>query len=125
MVLSGAVLTFAPFVALAQSTVTSECSTGTNGTIFGFLCVVGKFLQSVIPVLILLGVIFFVWGVVSFVIADDEEAKSKGRDRMIYGIVGLAVIIGMWGLVNVVLKTFNLDTPATTTDFPTVEIPPQ
>jgi hypothetical protein len=43
---------------------------------------------------------------VQFVIADDEEAKTKGRNRMIWGIIGLVVIVGMWGLVKIVKDTF-------------------
>jgi len=49
------------------------------------------------------------WGVVQYVISNDEEAKKTGRNRMIYGIIGLAVIIGMWGLVNILKNTFGLD----------------
>jgi len=48
--------------------------------------------------LLALGVVYFVWGVVTYVIASDEEAKKTGRDRIIYGIIGLAVIIGVWVL---------------------------
>ena len=78
-------------------------------------------MNSVVPVLIALAVVYFVWGVISFVIADDEEAKSKGRDRIIYGIIGLAVIIGMWGLVNLLRNTFLLNNNTNVT-LPTVPI---
>jgi len=42
-------------------------------------------------------------------IGQDEEAKKKGRDKIIYGIIGLVVIVGMWGLVHIVMSTFNLN----------------
>ena len=70
--------------------------------------------------MIALGVLFFVWGVITFVIGNDEEAKTKGRNRMIYGIIGLAVIIGMWGLVNILTKTFDLNNVGGTITVPTV-----
>jgi ABC-type thiamin/hydroxymethylpyrimidine transport system permease subunit len=54
-------------------------------------------------------VVYFVWGVVQYVIASDEEAKKTGRNRMIYGIIGLVVIVSMWGLVGIVRQTFGLD----------------
>lgn len=63
-------------------------------------------LESIIPVLVALGIVYFVWGVVQYVIADGEEAKTKGKDRMIYGVIGFAVIVGLWGLVNIVVNTF-------------------
>ena len=39
---------------------------------------------------------------------ESEEAKSTGRDRIIFGIIGLAVIIGVWGLVAILRNTFDL-----------------
>jgi hypothetical protein len=66
-------------------------------------------LNSVVPILISLGLVYFVWGVVMYVIAGGEDAKTKGRDHIIYGIVGLAVILSVWGLVGLVGRTFNLN----------------
>src|ERR1035437_5701732 len=94
MVLSGLVLASAPVVVLAQTT-------ANDGTVFGILRTIGNFLNAVIPVLVVLGIVYFVWGVITYVISSDEEAKTTGRNRMIYGIIGLAVIVGMWGLVNI------------------------
>lgn len=126
IVLAGMVLASAPFMALAQ--VTTSGSTSTNcdlsaarGTLEGLMCKVGSLLNAVIPVLIALGVVYFVYGVITFVISDDEEAKTKGRDRIIYGIIGLAVIIGMWGLVNLLRNTFNLNN-TTNVPLPTVPV---
>ena len=82
----------------------------------GLLCDVSNILNKVIPVLILLGVVFFIWGVVRYVIADGEEAKQKGRDQIIYGLIGFAVIAGLWGLVRILVITFDLRVYAPTLD---------
>ena len=124
--LSGLFLVLAPAAALAQGLSTSgatssNCDYGSNGTLFGVLCRVGEFLNSVVPVLIAFGVVMFVWGVISFVVANDEEAKTKGRDRIIFGIIGLAVIIGLWGLVNLLRNTFGLNNTTNIT-LPTVPV---
>lgn len=108
IVLSSFVLSFMPFLALAQRTPVSCAGIG-MGSIEGIICKIGDLLNIIIPIMIVLGVVFFIWGVVTFVIGDDEEAKTKGRDRMIYGIIGLVVIVAMWGLVGVVRKTFGLE----------------
>jgi hypothetical protein len=73
------------------------------------ICKVGSLLKSIIPVLMTIGVIYFVWGIVGYVIGDDEEAKKRGKNKIIYGIIGFAVIMGMWGLVNIVITTFGFD----------------
>jgi len=78
-------------------------------TMEGIICRIGNILNTIIPILIVLGVVYFVWGVIAYMIGSDEEAKKKGRNRIIFGIIGLVVIVGMWGLVNIVTNTFNLD----------------
>jgi len=72
------------------------------------ICQLQQILNSIIPVLVALGVVYFVWGVVRYMIADGEEAKKKGKDGIIYGIIGFAVIVGFKGLVDIVVKTFSL-----------------
>ena len=78
----------------------------------GIICQFQQLLNTIVPVLVSLGVVYFVWGVVQYVIADGEEAKKKGKDRIIYGVIGFAVIIGLWGLVNIVVNTFDLNSTA-------------
>jgi hypothetical protein len=109
-----------PFLAAAQTS--NACPT--LGTVQGILCKIGEILNAIIPVLIALGIVYFVWGVVTYVIASDEEAKSAGRNRIIFGIIGLVVIVGMWGLVGIVTKTFNLNGGAQI-NYPCVPLPGQ
>ena len=115
IVLSGFVLGLAPIVALAQTGTVTTCSGLTLTNINGILCRVSQILGAVLPVLIALGVVYFVWGVIMYVIASDEEAKKSGRERIIYGIIGLAVIIGLWGLVRILTNTFELGNTTTIT----------
>ena len=74
--------------------------------LYKLICNVQEILGSVVPVLVALGIVYFVYGVVMYVIASDEEAKKGGKDRIIFGIIGLAVIISVWGLVHLVTTTF-------------------
>ena len=121
MVLSGFFLSLTPVVVLAQTTGGRTCAINPNQitTIQNLLCKLSEIFGAVIPVLIGLGVILFVWGVVMYVLASEEEAKKAGRDRMIYGIIGLAVIIGLWGLVRILTNTFGVDNAGDIT-FPTI-----
>lgn len=121
VVLSGFVLGLAPVVALAQVTTNPTAFTCNNDNLWGLLCKIGNLLNAIVPVLIALGVVFFVWGVITYVISSDEEAKAKGRTNMIYGIIGLAVIVGLWGLVRIVGNTFGLNNNINIT-LPTVPV---
>jgi uncharacterized membrane protein YidH (DUF202 family) len=112
-------LAFVPFVSFAQQS--QGCDSITTGTIQDVICRIGNILDTLIPILIVLGIVFFVWGVVSYVISNDEEAKKRGKNKMIYGIIGLVVIVAMWGLVGIVTKTFGLN-GTTNVTIPTLPI---
>lgn len=99
-----------PILSFAQSgnTQVRVCSVNINN-IGDVICKIGELLNSIIPVLVLLGVVYFIWGVITYVIGDDEEAKGKGKNRIIFGIIGLVVIVSLWGLVSLVISGFGLD----------------
>lgn len=65
--------------------------------------------QSIMPLLIALAVMFFIWGVITYVInPDNEDKRNQGKSFMIYGIIALFVIISVWGLVAVLTNTLGI-----------------
>lgn len=61
---------------------------------------VGSLVQMLIPVVIAIGLLFFIWGLVQYIAASgDEAAKEEGKRKMIWGIIALFVIVAVWGLV--------------------------
>jgi hypothetical protein len=66
--------------------------------------------DAVIPLIIGFAVIFFLWGVAKFVkAAGDPKARGEGQQLMLWGIVGLAVMLSVWGLVAIITSTFGFD----------------
>ena len=87
-----------------------SCSLGASpklADLFNYItCIING---SVLPLIITLALVSFVWGVVQYVINTDEEAKrAKGRQFMIWGIVALTVMISVWGLVSLVGGSFGI-----------------
>lgn len=111
-----------PVLAFAQGAgnTNTGCATVQNGTFQGIICLIGGWLNTLVPILIALGVVYFVWGVITYMIGDDEEAKAKGKNRIIYGIIGLVVIVAMWGLVKIVTNSFGLSQDVGGTELPCV-----
>ncbi len=66
-------------------------------------------LNQLVPILIAIAVVYFIWGVLQFVTAGaDEEKRKSGRNTMIFGIIAIFVIVSVWGLVNILEGTFGL-----------------
>lgn len=107
IVLSSLVAVGAPLWVFAQGAV--DMCAGSITPIQGVLCTIRDIMNTIIPILIVLGVIYFIWGIVQYMIGGDEEAKKKGRDKIIYGLIGLVVIVAMWGLVGLITRTFGIN----------------
>jgi len=43
------------------------------------------------------------------VLENYRFLQSFYKDKIIYGIIGLVVIVGMWGIVRLITNTFNID----------------
>lgn len=51
----------------------------------------------------------FIWGVIEFVIKADSKEKEKGKQFMIYGIIGLFVMTSIWGIIKLLTTTFGFN----------------
>ena len=75
---------------------------------------IGNLINVAGPIVIGLALLYFFWGLASYIFSsDDPEKKESGRNIMIWGVIALFVMVSVWGLVNVLADTFNLDTQNT------------
>lgn len=74
----------------------------------GILDTIQVLVNNAVGVLVAIAVLVFVYGIVNYVIAKDEEQKKNARDLIIYGVIGLFAIVAVWGLVNVIANTFGV-----------------
>lgn len=91
----GAVIASVPFLAFAADA-------------FSIIIVINKILSVIIPVLITLAVVYFIWGVIQYTVSTDEEKKKKARGAIIQGLIGLFVIIAFWGIIKLITNTFGV-----------------
>jgi len=92
-----------PFLALA------EAVTGPLGQFKTLVANIGIVISSLVPILIALAVAWFIWNVIRYTIAADESKKSEAKSQMIWGIIALAVIVSMWGLVAWLQNLFGIE----------------
>jgi hypothetical protein len=65
-----------------------------------------------VPLMLAVAVIFFIYGVIKYIIAKGGEDAGKARSLIIWSVVGLAAILAVWGLARLLVNFFGL-TPTT------------
>lgn len=82
--------------------------------------VLNKFLGKVVveiinPLILLLAAVAFVvflWGVFEFIRkAGDEAKRAEGKSAIMWGLVGLVIIFGAYGIINLALGTVFPNVP--------------
>jgi len=84
-------------------TFASFIGSGTNG-------IIGILNTIVVPIIFALTFVAFLWGVVQyyFLNADDEKARTSGRQFVLWGVLGMVLLFSIWGVVNVLLSTLGI-----------------
>lgn len=73
----------------------------------------GKVVEQIVnPIILLLAAsafVLFLWGAFEFVAhAGDEEKRTEGKRAIMWGVIGLAIIFGAYGIINLALGTFSI-----------------
>jgi hypothetical protein len=71
---------------------------------------VGGLFGTAINFIIAAAVVVIVWGAFQMIYSEDK--RTSGRQTVIWGIIGLFVMISIWGFVNILDNTFDLRTNA-------------
>src|SRR6185437_15372930 len=75
---------------------------------------IGKLVTYVIDPAILVvfaaGFFFFVFGLVQFLWRLDEGGdNTTGKQHMVWGIVGMLIMVSVFGIITIIDDTFELD----------------
>lgn len=70
---------------------------------------VNGLLRPVVPLLVGVAVVVFIYGVLTTILSEGGEKKEEGKQYMLWGIIGIFVMVSVWGLVAIVSNTFQLD----------------
>ena len=74
----------------------------------------GELIGKVIPIIFALAIIYFFWGVVQYIRgAGDPKKASERKSLMIYGVLAIAVMVSVYGLVTWLQDTLGISTTAT------------
>lgn len=104
----------APLLVAAQTGIHPEAITPYSSSIISLINTV------FVPLLFAIAFLYFVYGVYRYFIlgASNETDRETGRQVVLWSIIGFAVIFSVWGLVNVLVTTFNIPTGGNAPSFP-------
>jgi hypothetical protein len=66
-------------------------------------------LDPLIFLLFAVATIVFAWGMVKFIVgAGDPTNREEGKKAILWGVVGMFIMMGVYGIIRVVLNTFSV-----------------
>jgi|JI10StandDraft_1071094.scaffolds.fasta_scaffold1662495_2 hypothetical protein len=91
------------------------------GNIMEIIEAIGEIITMVIPFAFALILLFFFWGLATYVFASgNTEVKEAAKTKMLGGILALFVASAIWGLTAFLGNAIGVDTDITNQDVPTI-----
>jgi hypothetical protein len=71
-----------------------------------------KIIQSIanpaIKLMLAVAVMVFLYGVVEFILgADNEEKRNVGKQHIVWGIIGLFIMVSVFGIMRILLSVWK------------------
>lgn len=67
-----------------------------------------EILTPLVVLLFALAVGYFLFGVVKFVAnLDNESTMEEGKRHMVWGVVGIAIMVGVYGILNLIQSSVS------------------
>lgn len=96
-----------------------------GGELGGFIQNVMEFFTTVVlPFILAIGFLVFVWGIFKYFILGgaNDEAKESGKSLIMYAIGGFVVILAFWGIVNIISNGLGLEDTLDSTPNAVIEV---
>lgn len=74
--------------------------------------VVFYIVNPLIAVLFAVTLAVFLWGIARYIwSAEDDASRSDGKKHMIWGLVGMLIIVSVYGIINVATSVLGIIPP--------------
>lgn len=71
-----------------------------------------------IAFLFVLATVYFLIGMVRYYIAGSESDRETGKKHMVWGLVGMFIMISVFGIMKIIVNTFGIDVSEFGTSIP-------
>ena len=77
----------------------------------------GKFAELIVNPLIYVmfavAFVVFAWGIAEFIRKSSNSDSNEGKSHILWGLVGMVVMVSAFTIVNILLSSFNIPVPDT------------
>lgn len=79
-------------------------------TVEGFIHKVDQYvINPIIVFMFAVALVVFMWGVIEFVAnRDSDDARTTGRQHMLWGIVGIFIMMAVYAILKIIINTFGI-----------------
>ncbi len=64
--------------------------------------------NPIIGLMIVIAFAVFIWGIIEFIVnADNEDKRDEGKRHIIWGLVGLLIMVAVGGIIQVIANFIN------------------
>lgn len=101
---------FLPLLAFAQVKTTASEPSALDTLIYKITELI---INPAIATLFIIAFVIFMYGIVEFLWkANDKDGRAVGKQHMLWGIIGFVIMLGVYGIINLLLQTFKIQGPA-------------
>ena len=69
-------------------------------------------INPLIGLLFVLALLYFFYGLAQFVLhAGEDEGRDTGKQHMLWGIIGMFIMLSVFEILGVLANTFGVDLP--------------
>ncbi len=86
----------------------AQLPSSTTQTLGGITTTATDLVLQLTKGLVAAAILVFIFGVVKYIIAGDEEGKASAQKIILYGVIGLFAIVAVWGLVALLGGTIGV-----------------
>lgn len=70
--------------------------------------IIATIVNPVIGLMIAIGFAVFIWGIIEFIAnADNEKKRDDGKRHIVWGLVGLLIMVAVGGIIQVIANFIN------------------
>ena len=69
-----------------------------------------QIINPLIIFLFALALVYFLYGMFEFIAGGaNDEKKTSGKSHMLWGVIGFTIMIGVWFILGVIMRTLNIE----------------